>query len=87
MALPVDDLLPDAEAVAWAHGPAAISHESALAMRGIGDFNPTRVDLTITPRYFPRRPVRRTPATVARSLARGRCRAWWSSESTAPADD
>ena len=60
MALPVDDLLPYAEAVAWAHGPAAISHESALAMRGIGDFNPTRVDLTIAPHYFPRRPVPRT---------------------------
>ena len=60
MALPVDDLLPYAEAVAWAHGPATISHESALAMRGLGDFNPTRVDLTIAPRYFPRRPVPRT---------------------------
>jgi predicted transcriptional regulator of viral defense system len=59
VALPVDDLLPYAEAVAWAHGPAAISHESALAMRGLGDFNPTRVDLTIDPRYFPRRPVPR----------------------------
>ena len=60
MALPVDDLLPYAEAVAWAHGPAAISHESALAMRGMGDFNPTRIDLTIAPRYFPRKPVPRT---------------------------
>ncbi|MHB1474247.1 MAG: type IV toxin-antitoxin system AbiEi family antitoxin domain-containing protein [Dermatophilaceae bacterium] len=60
MALPIDDLLPYAEAVAWAHGPAAISHESALAMRDIGDFNPSRVDLTIAPHYFPRRPVPRT---------------------------
>lgn len=59
-ALPVDDLLPYAEAVAWAHGRAVISHESALAMRGIGDFNPTRVDLTVSPGYFPRRAVPRT---------------------------
>ena len=60
MALPIDDLLPYAEAVAWAHGPAAISHESALAMRGLGDFNPSRLDLTIAPNYFPRRPIPRT---------------------------
>ena len=60
LALPIDDLLPYAEAVAWAHGAATISHESALAMRGLGDFNPTRVDLTIEPQYFPRRPVPRT---------------------------
>ena len=60
MVLPIDDLLPYAEAVAWAHGPAAISHESALAMRDIGDFNPSRVDLTIAPHYFPRRLVPRT---------------------------
>jgi len=59
-ALPVVDLLPYAEAVAWAHGPAAISHESALAMRGLGDFNPSRLDLTIAPNYFPRRPIPRT---------------------------
>lgn len=58
-ALPVDDLLPYAEAVAWAGGQAVISHESALAMRDIGDFNPTRVDLTVSPGYFPRKPIPR----------------------------
>lgn len=59
-ALPVDDLLPYAEALAWAHGRAVISHESALAMRGIGDFNPTRMDLNVSPGYLPRRAVPRT---------------------------
>lgn len=46
-AYPVDNLLPYAEAAAWAGERGAVSHESALAMRGIGDFNPTRVDVTL----------------------------------------
>lgn len=59
-AFPVDDLLPYAEAVAWSGGRGVVSHESALAMRGIGDFNPSRIDVTLPGDYFPRRQIPRT---------------------------
>lgn len=60
IALPLGRFLPYAEAVAWAPEGSSISHESALAIRELGDFNPTRIDVTVPRGYRPRRKVPRT---------------------------
>lgn len=46
-----DDL---AEAVAWALGRGIVSHESALALYGLSDVNPSRVHLTVPRDNYPR---------------------------------
>jgi predicted transcriptional regulator of viral defense system len=46
-AYPIDNLLPYAGAAAWAGERGAVSHESALAMRELGDFNPSKIDVTL----------------------------------------
>ncbi len=46
-----DDL---AEAVAWTLGRGVISHESALALHGLAEVNPSRVHLSVPRENYPR---------------------------------
>jgi predicted transcriptional regulator of viral defense system len=57
--LPIGELAQYAEAAAWAAGRAAVSHESALLMRDLGDFGGSRIDLTVPSDYQLRRAVPR----------------------------
>ncbi len=38
----------------WSRGKAVVSHETALAVHDIGDFNPSLVHLTVPPNFRPR---------------------------------
>jgi len=57
--MPASEQDPYQLAVLWAATPeAALSHETALAIRGYGDINPDRIHLTVAAH----RRIRRTPA-------------------------
>lgn len=53
--LPTTALTPLLEAVLWVGHDAVISHESTLAAYGLGDFNPSRVHVTVPASYRLRR--------------------------------
>jgi predicted transcriptional regulator of viral defense system len=49
-AFPIDETLPFAEAAAWAaRYRGVVSHEAALVLRNLGDFNPARINITLPP--------------------------------------
>lgn len=83
---PVSAADPYMLAVLWTGDPgAALSHETALAVRGYGDINPAVVHVTVAAR----RRVRRTPAgpyVVHREDLQPHQIGWWSGVPTATAE-
>jgi predicted transcriptional regulator of viral defense system len=58
--VPVTPLGSYMEAVLWPGRRGVLSHATALDLYGLSDVNPTKVHVTLPPRYYPRR--KETPA-------------------------